>query len=605
MEGGQQPLSDDSGDIQVVVNGELYDFKNIREDLKAKGHKFKTECDSEIALHLYKEYGMSFTDHLRGEFAICIYDNKSQKVILVRDHYSIKPLYYTVVNNTLLFASELKAFLALGWKPEWDIDSMVHQGWLFDNRTCFKGVYKVPSAHYVVATSSGTITVKPYWDMDFRNKYEKDTRSVNEMIEGVRERLIDSVRQRLVTDVPLAVFLSGGLDSSSVAGIATHLLRQQNPDARVKAFTISFADGGIYDEGEVAKRTAEYLGADLEILSLTEDDLLEGFADSVWHIEAPYFNLNTVARRKMAKRVRDMGYKVVLTGEGSDEHFGGYIYFQGNYLSEQDHALPSDFETLSENQRKEKLKLSNAVNFNRYMSSVADFGESGNGLSQYVSQAAFASCTVLSTKYLSQQAIEQCGSPNLLKTLHDSADGVVRRKMKNEWHPMHSAMYTITRTFMSNYILCNAGDRCDMESSVESRTPFLDHHLTEYAMGLPPSVKVKGDPVSGKLTEKWILKEAARPFITEELYKRTKEPFIAPMARGHNETFVSLVEKYLTKENIDNIGWLDFEVVERSKKQYLEEGSSNNRDHQDMLILMSMVILSQKFNVLKYKYIQT
>lgn len=552
---------------------------------------------------LYKEYGMSLTDHLRGEFAICIYDAKKQRMILVRDRYSIKPLFYTVINGAFMFASEVKAFLALGWKPEWDIDSVVYSGWLLSDKTCFKGVYKVPAGHYVVATCSGNITVSPYWSMEYPDKTLKETRSVEEMIEGVRERMVDSVKERMVADLPVAVYLSGGIDSSCVAGIANELVRKKDPNERVKLFSISFTDGGIFDEKDLATKSAGFLDADVEMLHLTEDELLENFEDSVWYLEMPFFNLNTVARRQMAKRVQEKGYKVVLTGEGSDEHFGGYMYFQDDYIAEQDHALPPGFETITEEQRKEKLAKSGVEGSSRYMSALPELKDSDPKLRQYLSAGMMISSTISNPKYLSKSAKSYCGTPDLLQTIsQDTMDGIVRSKIQEKWHPLNSSMYGVAQTTLNNYILCAMGDRCDMAYSIESRTPFLDHHLTEYVNNLPPSVKIKGNPADGSFNEKWILKEAVKPYITEEIYKRKKEPFIAPMARGHNEKFVALLEKHLTKANIERLGWMDYEEVERSKKKYLNEGSKDNRDHQEMLMLMGFVILSQKFNIPAYKF---
>lgn len=214
LEGGHQPISNESGDIQIVVNGELYDFERIRSALQAKGYKFKTDSDSEIALHLFEEYGLSFVEHLRGEFAICIYEAKRNRFIAVVDRFNIKPLYYTVVNGTLLVASEMKAFLPLGWKPEWDIDSIVHNGTFTDSRTVFKGVQRLPRSHYLVATNTGTITIRQYWDPDYPDKNVKETRSVEDMVQGVRERLTEAVKLRLRADVPVGIYLSGGIDSS-------------------------------------------------------------------------------------------------------------------------------------------------------------------------------------------------------------------------------------------------------------------------------------------------------------------------------------------------------------------------------------------------------
>lgn len=550
---------------------------------------------------------MSFVEYLRGEFAICIYDVKKSRLLLVRDRYGIKPFYYTVINNTLLFASEMKAFIPLGWKPEWDIDSVVHGGYFFDNRTVFKGVYKVPAAHYLTATSSGSITTHRYWDSNYPNKFKKETRSIKEMVEGVHDRLVDSVRQRLVADVPVAVFLSGGIDSSAIAGIATHLLREKDPNAKVKAFSISFTDGGIFDEGDIAERTAKYLGADFEKIPMSEDALLSDFTNHIWHLEHPFFNLSSVGRYILAKRAQAEGYKVVLTGEGSDENFGGYIYFQGDYILEPDYSKPENFESLTEEQRLSKLQqLKINSEHARYIPTI--FEESKGVLARKMTKGLAAPGLLgaglsMGEGYYRTEVIDQCGSPDAaLAFAENSIDGLARYKIRNEWHPLHSSMYLEINTLLVNVLTASPGERCDMAFSVESRVPFLDHPLTEYVMGLPPSLKIKGDPKTNKFNEKWVLKEAVKPYVTEELYKRTKEPFIAPMARGHNDLFVSMVNSHLTKENIDKLGWADYDKIHRATEKYINEGSKDNRVYQDILFLISFVIISQRFNVSPYKF---
>ncbi|KAI8977412.1 asparagine synthase [Mycotypha africana] len=601
LAGGQQPLSNPSGKIQSVVNGELYDFERIRGELEGQGHFFKTKSDSEIALHLYEEYGLSFLDHLRGEFAAVIYDTERNHIIAARDRYGIKPLYYTVSQGTLLIASEIKSFIPLGWKPEWDVDSVLNNGTFFDNRTCFKGVYKVPPAHYLLATGSGSMEIRPYWDADYPDKNVEDPRSVDEMVQGVRDRLVEAVRHRLRADVPIGVYLSGGIDSSCIAGIASKLLKENNPDARMRAFSISFAGSEKYDEGEIAERTAKFCDVDFHKLSLTEDDLLSSFEESVWHVEQPQFNLNSVGKFLLSEFARDQGYKVVLTGEGSDEHFAGYSFFHGDYLLEPDHSSPHGFGTLSEADREIRLStFGKNAEFAKYsenlinMEKTEKLDKTRKMVNNIKTHMLVGTALSMPSEFYHQAAITECGQPNAPLAMAEAVSGVARAKANSKWHPLHTALYLEGRTFLGNYLCNNLGDRCEMAHSIEARTPFMDHVLCEYVNGLPPSLKIKAEE-DGTLNEKWVLKEAVKPFITEELYKRTKHPYIAPSSKGQNPKTVELVNRLISREKIDRLGWADTEKILEFKDTFLKTNDAGL--FKDILFIMSFVILSERFNV--------
>ncbi|KAG0172729.1 hypothetical protein DFQ28_007436 [Apophysomyces sp. BC1034] len=596
LEGGQQPIENETGTVHAVVNGELYDYERITEELKASGHTFKTKSDSEIAVHLYEEQGLSFFDQLRGEFAICIWDSRRKKLIAVRDRFGIKPMYYTVVNGTLLIASEIKAFLPFGWKAEWDISSILHNGVMCDNRTVFRGVHKLPPAHYLTATLTGTVEVGQYWDADYPDKTIPETRSVEEMVQGVREHLVDAVRHRLRADVPLGIYLSGGIDSAAMAGIATHLLQEKDSNAKVHTFSISFKDDLEYDEGPIAERTAAFCGAVFHKLVVSQEDLVNAFDESVWHVEMPLFNMNTVGKFLLSKLVRNSGYKVVLTGEGSDEHFAGYEQFQLDYCLEPDLASPASLK-FNEAVRLQKLKEHEG----QYLA-ITKAHEIGDP----AATAMINGCAVhnavglgfaLSERFYHQDLFKIYGRPDPPFAVVDSLNGIARRKAKTKWHPLHTSLYTENHTFLSNYI-CNAlGDRSEMAHSIEARTPFLDHVLCEYVNNLPPSVKIRSTN-EGNFIEKWILKEATKPFITDEIYNRTKRPYLAPMSNGKDLPMITLMKEKLTKENVEQLGFISWETLDECKQEFLAKGSPDL--YRYLLYVASYVVLSQKFDVQRY-----
>ncbi|ORX88592.1 asparagine synthetase [Basidiobolus meristosporus CBS 931.73] len=594
LDGGQQPISNKTNTIHIIVNGEFYDFERIREELIAAGHTFKTSSDSEIALHLYEEYGYSFLEHLRGEFALCLWDTKRSIFLAARDRFGIKPLYYANKDGRLYIASEIKAFPPLGLKMAWDIDSIVQGGPITDMRTPFAGISKIPPGHYITTTLSGTFRVERYWDADYPDKRVKDPRSIEEMIEGVRSRLVEAVRQRLRSDVPVGIYLSGGVDSSCIAGIATKILREKDPSAQIRAFTISFPEGNHLDEGPVAERTAEFCDAIFDKLEITDELVAEAFSDAIWHFEMPVANLNGVSKFLLSKFVRDAGYKVVLTGEGSDEHFAGYKFFEPDYLLEPD--LAASFPTLSEKDRADLLNYHESNAQLKAYGSLAGKVEIDDSpipkrmLNGIVTPQLIGKFLYVNKEVYTDSALQRTGVPDPSLAIASGLSGEARRKIAHNWHPLHSALYCENKTILPNG-LCNfLGDRGEMAHSIEARTPFLDHFLTEYVNGLPPK--------TGELVEKWILREAVKPYITEELYLRTKHPFFAPAARNNYSPVSELFRQKLTKESCEALGWLKWEGVADIMSQYFETG--DQVIHNSLLVLTSYVILGEKFQVPTY-----
>lgn len=255
-DGGNQPWHSRDGMLHAIVNGELYDYERIKEELAAKhDYIFTSSSDSEIVLALYQVYGLDFLQHLRGEFAICLYDESKDVFVAARDRYGIKPLFYTMQDDRLLVAAEIKAFLPLGWQPEWDVESIVEGGWNFDDRTLFRGVRKLRPGYYMTCDSCGNVDYQQYWDIEYPDKHNLDARNEDELIAGVRERLMEAVQVRLRADVPVGVYLSGGIDSSVIAGLVTHLAKEQGrtlgslpPGDRINCFSVAFGETSGFDE---------------------------------------------------------------------------------------------------------------------------------------------------------------------------------------------------------------------------------------------------------------------------------------------------------------------------------------------------------------------
>ncbi|KAI4137279.1 MAG: hypothetical protein LQ341_005215, partial [Variospora aurantia] len=361
--GGQQPFGSSDGTIHAVVNGELYDHQRIRADMALRSrYQFKGGSDSEIVMALYEYYGLSFLSHLRGEFALCLYDANKQLLLAARDRSGTKPLFWTVDNGRLLLASEAKALLPFGWRPEWDVRSIIDKGWLTEERTIFKRLRKIRPGSYLTCLSLDHITEAQYWDHDYPDKKILETRTEEEMIEGVRSRMLDAIRIRLQADVPVGIHLSGGIDSAVIAGMAKHLLDRgevklgSSGSDHLRCLGIAFDKDSGFDESKVviAQNTANFLDVDFQKTHMDEAALAANFEEATWFDEQPHFDLGFVGKHVLSKLTRDSGLKTVLSGQGSDEIFGGYDVFLQDYLREPDQAWPNN--DLSEPLRLQKLQ---------------------------------------------------------------------------------------------------------------------------------------------------------------------------------------------------------------------------------------------------------
>ncbi|KAM3441685.1 hypothetical protein MY4824_001463 [Beauveria thailandica] len=641
---GDQPLHSDDGHIHAVVNGEIYDHDRLRQVcIKEHGYKFTGNSDSELVIALYKIHGApSFLEHLRGEFAFVLYDELLKKVIAGRDRFGIKPLVWTVIGNRVVFSAEAKAFLPLGWKPEWNVRGITDSGWMMDDRTVFKGVRKLMPGHWMEVTEERGVEIHKYWDAEYPDKTKPDPRSIEEMVAGVRERLVEAIRLRLRADVPVGIYLSGGIDSSTVAGIVTDLARKQHVKigseqaTRVACFSVRFPQESGYDESEkfdilnkdeildIADRTAEFLGVQIHKIDVDEQRMADDFSDAAYHCEHHHFDLNTVAKFALSTLPRQHGIKVVLTGEGSDEHFSGYPYFPAEFLRARDGGMPDAI--LSRNDElREELQKSASAEMNAVWRSQGAAEYEGasdsplladaNGNTMPESLLAWHPANSLFREWVQDQ---YQGRWDMRDTVMAGHSDEVRAKMRDRWHPAHTAMYMWNKSTLINVILSCLGDRTEMAHSIEARTPFLDHRLAEYVNSLPPSTKLNYMPPSdadgedkvdnfwwksaGKalrqISEKWILREAARPYITDELYHRRKLPFLAPARWPADGPLHNMFRKLLTREAVENLGFVNYDVVQ----QALGDAFGENAKSTAFRILAytgGWVTLSQRFGVKK------
>jgi asparagine synthase (glutamine-hydrolysing) len=514
---GDQPIAGEDPALQIVANGEFYDFERVRRELEGRGHRLRTRSDSEIALHLYEDFGTACLRHLRGEFAFALWDGPNDTLFAARDRFGIKPLYYATHRGTLYLASEVKALLAAGVPARWDRAAVFHGHHFLGtpaDRTLFEGIYPVPPGHYLLA-SGGQVRLIRYWDFDYPPAAGGPPAGTDaEYAERFRHALDEAVRLRLRADVPVGCYLSGGLDSCSVLGLAA----KHHPEP-IRAFTLTF-DRADYDEGAIAREMAAHAGADFRPIPVRQSDLADHFADAVCQAETLCFNAHGTAKYLLSRAVREAGYKVVLTGEGSDEILAGYPHFRRDLLLYQS----PEQDAIAARQLLEQLQANNAISRGLLMpdGEAAPLAGVRSALGFVPSwlEAQATTAARLRAVFAPDFTAEFAGHDPYRAFLNglDAAGQLAGRE------PVNQSLYLWSKLPLPNYILAVLGDRMEMAHSVEGRVPFLDHHVVELIRNLPVSQKIRG------MTEKHVLREAARPVLTATVYGRQKHPFLAPPA---------------------------------------------------------------------------
>ena len=520
LQTGDQPIASEDGRLRIVVNGEFYDFERTRDVLTAAGHAFRTRSDSEIALHLYEDRGAHAVHALRGEFALALWDERDRTLFAARDRFGIKPLYYTVHDGACYLASEVKAFLDLGVPLAWDRETLYDTHSMFmahaPERTLFAGVYQVPPGHYLF-TDGEHVRVEEYWDWEFpksevgsqKSESEEEEFDEREWIERLRETLGEAIRLRLRADVPVACYLSGGIDSSAVLGLAAKCSSRP-----LRAFTLSF-DHADYDEAPIAEETAKLAGAEYCRIDVRPDQLAEHFADAVYHAERPIGNAHSVAKFMLSRAVRDSGVKVVLTGEGGDEVFAGYPEVRQDLEAVRTHEAGRAGGAGGAGGDRQPFPALNGVQrlLGYVPTNAKVWANFGAGLMRIVSLDFLA----------------EFPGRDPFRILFNNLD--VERRMTGR-HPVNQSLYLFGKTMLPNYILSNLGDRMEMAHSIEGRLPLLDHRVAELAARMPISMKIRetvpGAGAPGVPMEKYVLREAARPVLTNTVYRRTKHTFVSP-----------------------------------------------------------------------------
>jgi len=559
---GQQPIYNEDRTKLIVFNGEIYNYLEIKKELEARGHQFRTNSDTETIIHAYDEYGADCVSHLRGMFAFAIWDTVEQSLFLARDRVGKKPLFYTVTSDgTFVFGSEIKVLLAHGGiGREIDhaaLDAYLTFGYVPEELCIFKGVHKLEPGHFLTFRN-GQLRTKRYWDFDYSRAALSG--SEDEIAEELHGRLRDAVNVRLMSEVPLGAFLSGGVDSSAVVGLMSQIM-----NTPVKTFSIGFNEDS-FDELKYARLAAKHFNTDHHEFILTPD-FVNMVDDLVWHFDEPFADSSALPTYMVSKLARDY-VTVILSGDGGDELFAGYT----RYVTDRGR---SGLERLPLAVRQRLLRplseaLPHGMRGKNYL-----FNISLDAAGRYIDSISHFNGPRKRRLYSSEIKTKMNGSFERGENLY--------RQIANNLETddaVDKLLYLDSKTYLPADILTKV-DRMSMAASLEARSPLLDHELIEFVSRIPSAMKMKGT------VTKYILKKAIGSFVPPEILNRGKQGFGVPINEWINAQLKDRIRNDLTDQQTRDRGLFDTAYIQI----LLDEHTRGRRDHSHALWTLWMLEL--------------
>jgi asparagine synthase (glutamine-hydrolysing) len=571
-EAAHQPMCNEDKSIWIVFNGEIYNFQDIRKGLERRGHYFKSNSDTEVILHGYEEWGVECLQRLRGMFAFAIWDSNLQRLFMARDRLGKKPLVYYHKNGRFIFGSEIKAVLQAP-----DIERKVNivalhnyltYQYIPSPETVFEGIKKLPPAHYLLYDRDKNLKIERYWRLDFNSSRQVGA-DLQELIDRIRIELEESVKLRLISDVPLGVFLSGGIDSSLIVGIMAKLGGNS-----VKTFSIGFEERE-FDELSYAKLVSNHFSTDHHEF-IVKPNAIEILPKLVWHYNEPFADSSAIPTYYVANVTKDF-VKVVLTGDAGDENFAGYPrYLRSEWVA--------DFTKLPDKLRKDFLpsllrKFSTLHWREKTLNRLADFVESlsRNQAKNYAEQI----------KIFNAKEREDIYTEDFKKFVSgtDPLDFLINKFEESETENLiEQLLYVDINSYLPEDLLVKV-DIATMANSLEARVPFLDHKFMEFIASIPSTLKLKGS------NAKFILKLAFKGLLPEAIFKRKKMGFGVPVSRWFRKELKDYVYEILLDSRSLNRGYFTPEGIRR----LLEDHISQNNDHSAKI--WALLILEMWFRV--------
>ncbi len=552
---GHQPIANEDENLWIVYNGELYNHQELRKDLESRGHRYRTKSDTETIVHLYEEYGQDCVKYLRGMFAFAIWDRRRRNLFIARDRLGIKPLYYHFDGQTLLFGSEIKTILAFpGVRAEFNRATLAEYlafGYIPEPETMYVGINKLLPGHVMEISEGGSPQISPYWDLQV--KADSLARPRSYYVERYRDLLENCVSSHLMSDVPLGVFLSGGLDSSAVAALTTKIRKEP-----IETFAVGYGEEK-FSELPFARQVAQHIGSKHHEVRLSRDEFFEALPRLIWHEDEPIVWPSSVSLYFVARLARER-VTVVLTGEGSDETLAGYTRYAWTLLNAR---MDRVYRTLGPRFVRDIVRKGIqagplSASLYRKLEHTFLVRDGASWPSFYFDNFYSAFSAAEQAELLTDDARQRGG---------DAYAGSLQHWNASSGDLLHRLLYTDIKTYLVELLMKQ--DQMSMAASIESRVPFLDHELVEFTASIPAQYDTKG------LAGKFILKSAVEDVLPRDIVYRQKMGFPTPWAFWLAGPQLDDLERLLLEPRTRERRYFKSDVVQR----LFAEHRAGRRDH--------------------------
>ncbi len=548
---GSQPLVNEDNTLKLICNGEIYNYKELSDMLRAKGHKFSTTCDVEVILHLYEEVGGELVHYLNGQFAFALFDDRQKRLICARDYVGIAPFYYTIVDGLFIFGSEIKSILRHEMvEKQLDLtglDQIMYFPGLVSPQTMFRNIYSLKAGHILTIDYGLGVEEQEYWDLNYPKEGEAEYRQDdNYYIEHLDELLSESVRLRLNADVPVGFYISGGLDSALIGA----MIKKNEGNSSYNSYSVNFPDKA-FSEGKFQRIVAKELGSIHHEVDFDAYGIASRLKKVIYHSECALKESYNTASLALSEAAHADGIKVILTGEGADELYGGYIGYRFDKMKQ-----------LNRNY----VAASNDVNEKLLRSELW-------GVSDFLYEKPY---------YSHMQGLKELYSKEVnavYKEICCLNQPLINKERLKGRSIFSMRSYLDFKLRMCDHLLTDHGDRMALANSVEARYPFLDKNVIEFSLKIPEHLKVR------QYTEKYILKKIADKIVPKEIVNRSKFAFVAPGSQTLLKQDIEYINDILSYETIKRQGIFNPDTVEKLKVKYLKEGFRLNIPYDDDILI--------------------